>query len=127
MDTNQDSNAAFDEETKAIQSAKIAAGITYKPLVITTTDPDDPDKDGPRVAFRRPNRAEWTRYRAESLTPDPQVKANAFQTIVIPSLIYPDLKTFSAMLEAQPGIMELCGSELVEYAGAAKAKKVERL
>jgi|WetSurMetagenome_2_1015567.scaffolds.fasta_scaffold616565_2 hypothetical protein len=122
-----DDAARREEETKAIQAAKAATGITYPLLVVTTTHPTDPAKDGPRVAFRRPNAGEWHRYRSESLTNDPQVKANAFQSIVIPCCIYPERATFLAMVQERPGIVELCGSELVEFAGAERAKKVERL
>jgi len=122
-----DETLALEHETKAIQAAKMAAGITYPLLVVEATHPTDPNGRGPRIAFRRPNPAEWHRYRAESLTNDPQVKANAFQTIVIPCCIYPERATFLAMVQERPGIVELCGSELVEYAGAERAKKVERL
>lgn len=123
-----DDNATrIEQENKAIQAAKVAAGITYPLLVVEATNPIDPNAAGPRLAFRRPNPAEWHRYRAEALTNDPQVKANAFQTIVIPCCIYPERSAFLAMVQERPGIVELCGSELVEFAGAERAKKVERL
>lgn len=125
---SSDENATrVEQETKAIQAAKTAAGITYPLLVVTATHPTDPNAPGPRFAFRRPNPAEWHRYRTESVTNDPAVKANAFQTIVIPCCIYPERTAFLAMVQERPGLVELCGGELVEFAGAERAKKVERL
>jgi hypothetical protein len=122
-----DETVAYENETKAIQAAKLAAGITYPLLVVEATHPTDPNARGPRFAFRRPNPAEWHRYRSESVTNDPAVKANAFQTIVIPCCVFPDRAAFLGAVQERPGIVELCGSELVEYAGAERAKKVERL
>jgi hypothetical protein len=131
MDSNpqqNDENATrVEQETKAIQAAKVAAGITCPLLVVEATHPTDPNAPGPRIAFRRPNPGEWHRYRSESLTNDPQVKANAFQSIVIPCCVYPDRAAFMAMVQDRPGLVELCGGELVEFAGAERAKKVERL
>jgi hypothetical protein len=122
-----DITARLDAETKAIQAAKVAAGITYPLLVIEATHPTDPNQPGPRMAFRRPEPAEWHRYRTETLTNDPAVKANSFQTIVIPCCIYPERAAFLAMVKERPGLIELCGGELAEFAGAERAKKVERL
>jgi hypothetical protein len=122
-----DINARLEEETKAIQAAKVAAGITYPLLVVEATHPTDPNLPGPRFAFRRPNPAEWHRYRSESLTMDPQVKANAFQTIVVPCCVYPERTAFLAAIQDRPGLVELCGSELTEFAGAERAKNVARL
>lgn len=131
MDSTQqqnDENATrVEAETKAIQAAKVAAGITYPLLVVEATHPTDPNAPGPRIAFRRPNPAEWHRYRSEALTNDPQVKANAFQSLVIPCCIYPERAAFLAMVQERPGLVELCGGELVEFAGAERAKKVGRL
>jgi hypothetical protein len=124
---NDENTRRIEEETKAIQAAKLAAGITYPLLVIEATHPTDPDEPGPRFAFRRPNPAEWHRYRSESLTADPQVKANSLQSIVIPCCVYPERGAFVAAVQERPGLVELCGGELVEYAGAEHAKKVERL
>lgn len=124
---NDEITRRLEDETKAIQAAKAAAGVTYPLLVVEATNPTDPTLPGPRLAFRRPNPAEWHRYRSEILTADPQVKANAFQSIVIPCCIYPDRATLMAMVQERPGLIEVCGGELVEFAGAERAKKVERL
>jgi hypothetical protein len=119
--------AAYDAETNAILAAKRAAGILYPLLVITTTDPVDPSRDGPRFAFRRPTQEEWHRYRAENVTADPNVRANAFQTIVVPCCLYPPQASALAAFAERPGLVEQFGGELVEFAGAERAKKVERL
>lgn len=124
-ETTQQPNV--DDETKAILAAKQRLGIRGRVLVIQTTNPEDDSQPGPRLAFRRPTPAEWHRYRTESLTPDPAVKANAYQSIVIPCLVYPDQATFGAMVNERPGLIELAASELVEFAGAEHAKKVAKL
>lgn len=122
-----DTVARLEQENQAIQAAKAAAGIAYPLLVVEATHPTDPSQPGPRFAFRRPNPAEWHRYRSESLTQDPQVKANAFQSLVIPCCLYPDRAALMVMLQERPGLFEQLGGELVEFAGLERAKKVERL
>lgn len=122
-----DTAARLEQETQAIQAAKTAAGIAYPLLVIELSNAADPSQPGPRVAFRRPNSAEWFRYRSEIYDQNPQVKANALNSIVIPCCVYPDRATFAAMVAERPGLVESIGSELVEFAGIERAKKVERL
>jgi hypothetical protein len=127
MENTNDTAARLEQETQAIQAAKTAAGIAYPLLVVELSHATDPAKPGPRFAFRRPNPAEWGRYRSESLDQNPQVKANALNCIVVPCCVYPDRATFAAMVGERPGLVESLGSELVEYAGIERAKKVERL
>ena len=127
---NQQSDEATrlrDEETKAIQAAKAAAGITYPLLIVEATHATDPNLPGPRLAFRRATPAEWHRHRSEMLTNDPAVKANAYQSIVIPCCIYPDRAAFLAMVQERPGLIEMCGGELSEFSGAERPKGVVRL
>jgi len=121
-----DEEARRAAEDQAIEAAKVAAGLTRKPLRITVPDPDDDDKPGPTMAFRGPTDPEWHRYRSEALDPNPQVKARALQSIVIPCCIFPARAEFLRLIAERPGLVELCGGELVEYAGLLKAKKVER-
>lgn len=116
----------IEAENLEIQAAKAAAGITYKLLRITVPDLDDEDNPGRTLAFRRPTDPEWHRYRSEALDPNPQTKARALHTIVIPCCLYPARTAFLRMVAERPGLVELCGSELVEFAGLVKAKKVER-
>jgi hypothetical protein len=113
-----------EKEREAIQAAKLRKGVNCPLLVIRAADGDE---DGPTLAFRRPTPAEWVRYRTDALNPDPAVKARAFALLVVPCLVYPDEPVLQAILEDRPGLMEVCGGELVEYAGAERAKKVERL
>lgn len=121
-----DEQARREAEDQAIAAAMLAAGITRKPLRVTVPDLDDDDKPGPTMAFRSPSDAEWHRYRSEALDPNPQVKARALHSIVIPCCIFPARTEFLRLIAERPGLVELCGGELVEYAGLLKAKKVER-
>jgi hypothetical protein len=113
-------------EIAAIKAAKAAAGISYPLLVLPT---DDGTRTGKEVlvAFRRPSSAEWHRYRSESLDRNPEVQANALQCIVVPCAIYPARQAFVNMINERPGLVEQFGSELVEYAGADRSKKVTLL
>lgn len=126
MQTN-DAAARLEQENQAIQAAKVAAGITGPVLVVEASHPTDSNLPGPRCAFRRPSPAEWHRYRSDALNPDPQVKANALQVIVIPCCIYPAQAAFLAMVHERPGLVETFGGELVEFGGIERAKKAERL
>ena len=121
-----DEEARSEAENLEIQAAKAAAGIAYKVLRITVPDLDDEDKPGRALAFRRPNDSEWHRYRSEALDPNPQTKARALHSIVIPCCLYPARAEFLRLVAERPGLVELCGGELVEFAGLVRAKKVER-
>ena len=115
-----------DAELVAIMAAKAAAGISY-PLLVLPTDDGTGTGAEVRVAFRRPNSAEWHRYRSESLDRNPEVQANALQSIVVPCAVYPERNKFIAMIGERPGLVEQFGSELVTYAGADRSKKVTLL
>lgn len=79
------------------------------------------------LEFRVPNLAEWKRYRAESSDTNPAVKAGAATPLVFSCCIFPSRPEFERIVEAHPGIVETCIGELVEHAGAARAKKVRKL
>ena len=113
-------------EIVAIKAAKAALGISYPLLVLPVDDGTNSGRDV-MVAFRRPNGAEWHRYRSDSIDRNPQVQANALQLIVIPCAVYPDQAKFAHMIAERPGLVEQFGSELVTYAGADRAKKVTLL
>ena len=115
-----------DTEIAAIKSVKAAAGIAYPLLVLPTDDGTGTGKEI-MVAFRRPTGGEWHRYRSESLDRNPEVQANALQTIVVPCAIYPERSKFLSMIAERPGLVEQFGSELVQYAGADRSKKVTLL
>jgi hypothetical protein len=120
MDTK---NEVLTEEEKSIVAARQALGLDHC-LAITTSDDEG---EGPTIALRRPNSAEWSRFRSEQSSKDPRVVANALQPLVVSCVIYPTRETFLAMVERQPALIENIGNELVVYAGLEKAKKVRRL
>ena len=111
------------EEEKAIVSARQSLGLDHC-LAITTSDDG---KDGPTIAFRRPNSAEWSRFRSEQSSKDPRVVANAIQPLVVSCVIYPSRDVLLALLSEKPALLENLGDQLVGYAGLEKAKKVRRL
>ncbi len=79
------------------------------------------------LAFRVPSLAEWKRYRAESSDPNPAVKSAAAGPLVFACCAFPTKPELERIVEAHPGIVETCIGELVEHAGAARAKKVRKL
>lgn len=104
-----------------ILEAKAASGASD--VLVVETDVEGCEE----VAFRVPTAAEWKRYRAESLDPNPAVKANAATPLVVSCCIYPQRKDFERAIEAHPGLIETFSGELVEHAGANRAKKVRKL
>jgi len=126
MDSTSQAPPPEDAEVMAIKAAKAAAGIAY-PLLVLPTDDGTGTGHEVLVAFRRPNGAEWHRYRSESLDRNPEVQANALQSIVVPCAIYPERGKFLAMITERPGLVEQFGSELVQYSGADRSKKVTLL
>jgi hypothetical protein len=117
----------LDKDMNGIAAAKAANGLAYRPLTVTMPDEDDDEKIGVTFGFRRPTDGEWFRYRTATLDPNPQVKARALQLIVVPCCIYPPPAELQAILERQPGFVEVLGGELAEFGGLIKAKKVKRL
>ena len=110
-----------EELEKKLKAAKEAAG-GGEALVIET------DIIGAEaLAFRVPNLAEWKRYRAEASDSNPAVKAGAATPLVHSCCIFPTKEEFARIVEAHPGLIETCIGELVEHAGAARAKKVRKL
>jgi hypothetical protein len=79
------------------------------------------------LAFRVPKLAEWKRYRAEASDPSPAVKAMAATPLVHSCCVLPTPAEFERIVEAHPGLIETCIGELVEHAGAARAKKVRKM
>jgi len=120
---SEENKEALTEEEMAIVATKQALGLEHC-LVITTSDDDG---EGPTIAMRRPNSAEWARFRSEQSSKDPRVVANALQPLVVSCVFYPSRAIFLAMVEKQPALIENLGNDLVIYAGLEKAKKVRRL
>jgi hypothetical protein len=117
-----------DAELVAIEAAKarLTPPIAYRPLILTIDDGTGTGKTM-RVAFRRPNPAEWHRYRSDASNRDPEVQANALQVIVVPCAFYPAFNAFQKLIADRPGLIELFGGKLVDFAGLDALKKVELL
>jgi hypothetical protein len=85
------------------------------------------DVSGAEVAaFRVPASAEWTRYRIGSKGTPEQV-ATAAKPLVFSCCVYPEPAVFEAAVDAHPGLVETYIGELLEHAGANRAKKVHKL
>jgi|ERR1017187_3203833 hypothetical protein len=78
------------------------------------------------AAFRVPTGAEWTRYRAECKGAPVQM-ASAAKPLVFSCCVYPEPKMFEAAIDAHPGLVDSYIGELIEHAGANRAKKVHKL
>jgi hypothetical protein len=109
------------EIEQKLEAAKEAAG-GGELLVIET------DVIGAEVlAFKVPTLPEWKRYRTEASDPAPAIKVAASTNLVYACCVLPTAPEFSRIVEAHPGLIETCIGELVEHAGAARAKKVRKL
>ena len=109
------------EIEKKLEAAKEAAGGGE--LLVVETDIVGAEALG----FRVPNLSEWKRYRAEASDPNPAVKSGAATPLVFSCCVFPTRQELERIVEAHPGIVETCIGELVEHAGAARAKKVRKL
>jgi hypothetical protein len=78
------------------------------------------------AAFRVPTSAEWTRYRIGTRGTPEQV-ATAGKPLVFSCCVYPEPAVFEAAIDAHPGLIETYIGELLEHAGANRAKKVHKL
>jgi hypothetical protein len=107
-------------EAKIEEARKAAAGHGDVMLVET-------DVPGAEVAaFRVPNTMEWMRYRI-SAQGTPEDKAKSAKPLVCCCCVYPEAKHFEAILDQHPGLVETYFGELLEHAGANRAKKVSKL
>ncbi len=79
------------------------------------------------AAFRVPTSMEWTRYRAGSADQNPITKAEASRPLVYTCCIFPEPAAFEAAIADHPGLVETFIGELIEHAGANRAKKVHKL
>jgi hypothetical protein len=79
------------------------------------------------AAFRVPTSMEWNRYRTMASDSNTATKAAAARPLVFSCCIYPDPASFEAAVDAHPGLIETFIGELIEHAGANRAKKVRKL
>jgi hypothetical protein len=115
------------EINEAIAAAKAAANITYDVLVFEAPEKSPGADDGETFAFRRPSSAEWMRYRSERVSDSTLAQVASLKTLCQACRVYPSMVEFMAAIDARPGLVESIGNELIQYAGAEKAKKVRRL
>jgi hypothetical protein len=78
------------------------------------------------AAFRVPTSMEWQRYRTGSKGTPEQVATSA-KPLVFSCCIYPEPTVFEAAVDGHPGLVETYIGELLEHAGANRAKKVHKL
>ena len=78
------------------------------------------------AAFRVPNSMEWMRYRT-AVHGSAADKAASSKPLVCCCCLYPEPKLFEAILDLHPGLVETYLGELLEHAGANRAKKVTKL
>ena len=78
------------------------------------------------AAFHVPASAEWTRYRSAARG-TPEQQATAGKPLVFSCCIYPEPAAFEAAVDAHPGLVETYIGELLEHAGANRAKTVHKL
>jgi hypothetical protein len=117
MDANE---KATDLEAKLLAAKEAAGGGEM--LVVET------DIIGAEVlGFRVPKADEWKAYRVKASDQDPTIKVSSAGWLVHTCVIFPTAAEFQRIVEAHPGLVETCIGELVEHAGAARAKKVRKL
>jgi hypothetical protein len=75
------------------------------------------------IVIRKPNRAEYTRFRAQSS--DPSKAPGAQEELVRQLSVHPTGDALSAMFEDFPGIAEACGAALAKLAGIAGAESAK--
>ena len=94
----------------------------FGPLRIVETD-----LDGAEVAaFRVPESAAWSRFRIEHDS-GPAAKVAAIRVLVFANAVYPEKEVFESMVASRPGLVETYYGEVMEHAGANRAKKVRDL
>jgi hypothetical protein len=74
------------------------------------------------LALRGPNGPEWTRYRI-GCAGSPEQKVTETRNLIVSCRLYPDPTDFGGLLALYPGLIETCIGELIEHAGANRAKK----
>jgi hypothetical protein len=72
-----------------------------------------------QVAFRKPSRAEYKRFR--SSINDPQLSADATEQLARTLVVYPSREAFDALLEEWPAIPEASSKALLRLMGMATA------
>ena len=94
-----------DEELTALETQHKRIGVVYH----------QQDKNLWAVVLRKPNRAEYKRFRA--WCNNPQRVADAQEQLFNDTIVWPAKADREAMLEDWPGIPEACAKMLVELAG----------
>lgn len=75
------------------------------------------DKDGEwQVVFRRPNRAEYKRFKSQINSPDHA--SDAAETLARQLVVHPSPEAFDALLDEFPGIPEAASRAFLRLAGA---------
>lgn len=73
---------------------------------------------GEFVVVRMPTDANWKRFRKQMA--DEAKRADALETLLRTSIVYPDPPAFDAMLAERPGLLDTFASNLGELAGLEK-------
>lgn len=82
------------------------------------------DASGVTVVVRAPTRAEYKRFRAESL--DDKRRADAVENLCRSCVVWPDAAEFSRILDRKPALADIFGAKVLDAAGAtAEAEAVK--
>jgi hypothetical protein len=102
-----------------MDSAKLEAlKAQHGELFVIETD------DGEALAFRRPTRAEYKRFKANAL--DEQKRMDADEQLVRAVTIYPDAEGFAALLDRKPALATSMAGEVLKVAGAVQGLEAKK-
>lgn len=110
----------------------MASTTTIDPKVIETVKAEHPGEDlhlietnETAAIFRTPSSKVYNRF-VEELAQEGQ-RIQAFRSLIVGSLVYPEKEAFFAALEREPGALTVIGTKLTKIAGASQEARHTKL
>jgi len=80
--------------------------------------------EGETLAFRRPSRAEYKRFKAQALDDHKRIEAD--EQLVRSVVVYPEGAELEALLDRKPALATSLAGEVLEVAGAVQGLQVKK-
>lgn len=80
---------------------------------------------GQTVAFRRPNRVDYSRFKKEAFKEE--LRHTAADNLAISCLVYPDRDAFNAIWDRFPTVVDKAANDLIELMGSEESIKKKQL